>query len=68
MQNLAAQFSKAVERWLVSNGDLFGQEVDDQAKEAAAQDDLQALAEKAKADTSVDPDAPPLPVVETAAN
>ena len=59
MQNLAAQFSKAVERWLVANGDLFGQDVDVDAKEAAAKDDLQALAEKAKADAAVDPDAPP---------
>jgi hypothetical protein len=59
MQNLAAQFSKAVERWLVANGDLFGQYVDADAKEAAAKDDLQALAEKAKADAAVDPDAPP---------
>ncbi|RLJ40776.1 hypothetical protein BCF46_3347 [Litoreibacter meonggei] len=68
MQNLAAQFAKAVERWLVSNGDLFGQDVDAEAKEAAAKDDLQALAEKAKAGATVDADASTPPVVAPVAN
>ncbi|EPX76916.1 hypothetical protein [Litoreibacter arenae] len=50
MENLAAQFAKAVERWLVANGDLFGQDVDAEAKKASEKDDLQALAAKAKQD------------------
>ncbi len=68
MENLAAQFAKAVERWLVSNGDLFGQDVDVDAKEAAAKDDLAALAEKAKADAAVDPDTATSEAVEPATN
>ncbi|SFR31785.1 hypothetical protein [Litoreibacter janthinus] len=61
MQNLAAQFAKAVERWLVSNGDLFGQDVDADAKAAAEKDDLQALAEKANLEAVPDADVAPLP-------
>ena len=68
MENLAAQFAKAVERWLVSNGDLFGQDVDAEAKEAAAKDDLAALAEKAKADGTVDPNTSTPDAVEPATN
>ncbi|WP_281859710.1 hypothetical protein [Litoreibacter halocynthiae] len=68
MQNLAAQFAKAVERWLVANGDLFGQDVDAEAKEASAKDDLAALAEKAKADAAADPDAAAPTVVDPSAN
>ncbi|WP_298258454.1 hypothetical protein [uncultured Litoreibacter sp.] len=54
MENLAAQFAKAVERWLVSNGDLFGLDVDQEAKDAAAKDDLAALSEKAQATAAND--------------
>jgi hypothetical protein len=68
MENLAAQFAKAVERWLVSNGELFGQDVDAEAKEAAAKDDLAALAEKAKADGTVDPNTSTPDAVEPATN
>ncbi len=50
MANLSAQFAKAVERWLQANGDLFGVDVSDEAKEAAEKDDLEALADKVKAD------------------
>lgn len=52
MENLGAQFAKAVERWLVANGDLFGLDVDADAKDASAKDDLAALAAQAKADAA----------------
>lgn len=68
MDNLAAQFAKAVERWLVSNGDLFGQDVDAEAKAAAAKDDLAALAEKAKAGAGADVDAAASNTVDPAVN
>ncbi|MEP3345875.1 MAG: hypothetical protein ABJN34_13705 [Litoreibacter sp.] len=68
MENLAAQFAKAVERWLVSNGDLFGQDVDEAAKEASAKDDLAALAEQAKTDAAVAPDTASSDAVEPAVN
>lgn len=57
MENLAAQFAKAVERWLVSNGDLFGQDVDDEAKAAAEKDDLAALAQQVQQEGAGAPDA-----------
>lgn len=61
MENLAAQFSKAVERWLVVNGDLFGQDVTDEDKEAAAKDDLANLADQAQSNVdSVPEDATPI--------
>ena len=48
--NLSAQFARAVERWLVANGDLFGVGVSDEAKAAAAKDDAAALAEQLQQD------------------
>lgn len=48
MENLGAQFAKAVERWLLANSDLFGRNVSEEAKEAAARDDLAALADEAQ--------------------
>ncbi len=48
MENLAAQFAKALERWLQANADLFGQTVTEEAKQAAEKDDLEALADQAK--------------------
>lgn len=57
MENLSAQFAKAVERWLVVNGDLFGQNVSDSDKDAAAKDDLKALSDKVKSDAETDDDA-----------
>lgn len=57
MENLGAQFAKAVERWLVANGDLFGVDVSDEDKAASKKDDLAALAEKAKVDGAVPEDA-----------
>lgn len=50
MKNLGAQFAKAVERWLQSNGDLFGIGVSADAKAAAEKDDLAALSKKAQAE------------------
>jgi len=47
MANLAAQFSKAVERWLLANGDLFGIGVSAEALEAAKQDDAAEQARQA---------------------
>ncbi len=49
MANLAAQFAKAVERWLQANADLFGEDVSDAAKEAAKKDDAAEIAKKAGA-------------------
>lgn len=48
MENLGAQFAKALERWLVANGDLFGVGVTAQAREAAKRDDAAELAKKAQ--------------------
>ena len=50
MANLAAQFAKAVERWLVANGDLFGVGVSEEALEAARQDDAAEIAKQAQAE------------------
>lgn len=50
MANLAAQFAKAVERWLVANGDLFGVGVSDAALEAASRDDAAEIARQAQAE------------------
>lgn len=52
MKNLGAQFAKAVERWLVANGDLFGTDVTDEARAAAEKDDLAALQEQVQAGPS----------------
>ncbi len=49
METLGAQFAKAVERWLVANGDLFGVAVTEEAREAALKDDATALAKQAQA-------------------
>lgn len=51
MENLAAQFAKAVERWLLANGDLFGSEVSEEDRAAAAKDDLAALTQEAQQST-----------------
>lgn len=53
--NLAAQFSKAVERWLVANGDLFGVGVTEEAKAAAAKDDAAEIAKQAKGEAASNP-------------
>ncbi len=50
MANLAAQFAKAVERWLVANGDLFGVGVSDAALEAAKRDDAAEIARQVQAE------------------
>lgn len=47
MARLAASFAKAVERWLVANGDLFGRDVSEADIEAAAQDSAAQLAQAA---------------------
>jgi hypothetical protein len=49
MANLSAQFAKAVERWLVANGDLFGVGVSEDAKAAAKRDDAAEIAKQAAA-------------------
>ncbi len=54
MENLSAQFAKAVERWLRANSDLFGVDVSEEALAAAAQDDAAQIAAEAAA--SADPD------------
>ena len=51
MENLGAQFAKALERWLVANGDVFGVGVTDEARKAAERDDLAEIAKKVKEDT-----------------
>lgn len=55
MANLSAQFSKALERWLVSNGDLFGVGVSAEAKAAAAKDDAAQIAKQANANGAANP-------------
>jgi len=54
MANLAAQFSKAVERWLVANGDLFGVGVSDEALEAAKADDAAEIANQLQAEEAAE--------------
>lgn len=49
MDALGKQFSKAVERWLLVNGDLFGIDVTEEAKEAARKDDAAEIAKQAPA-------------------
>lgn len=49
MENLGAQFARALERWLVANGDLFGVGVTDAALEAAKKDDAAAIAREVQA-------------------
>ena len=48
METLGKQFSKAVERWLLANSDLFGVDVTDEAKEAAKKDDAAEIAKQAQ--------------------
>ncbi len=48
MANLAAQFAKAMERWLVANGDLFGVGVSAEARAAADKDDAAKIAAQVK--------------------
>lgn len=49
--NLSAQFARAVERWLLANGDLFGIDVSDTAKAAAAKDDAAEIAKQLQDET-----------------
>lgn len=49
--NLSAQFARAVERWLVANGDLFGIDVSETAKTAAAKDDAAEIAKQLQDET-----------------
>lgn len=49
MANLSAQFAKAVERWLLANGDLFGVDVSADAKAAALRDDAAEIAKQTAA-------------------